>query len=265
MKALEIRQHFAERAAWVDWAGNKTCDQFLHGNPDTEVTGIAVGWMLTREMARAAAAVGINLFITHEPIFYEGYWWRREKPGATERAVAEKKRELDKLGLTVLRCHDTWDRWPGIGIPDAWAAYLGLKNYRRKPRSFYGKATFAPITVQALGRKILRKVDRLGQQHVQVFEPRAKISSICVGTGAITDLAAMLDEVKADCYLVTNDGTNTWSAEAQSIDQSIPLIRVDHATAELPGMIELAGYLGETYPDITVVHFQYWRPYEVLV
>ena len=68
MKAKKVMEHFREVGNWVNW--DKTCDQFLHGNPDIEVKGIATAWISTNVALKQAADKGLNLFITHEPAFY---------------------------------------------------------------------------------------------------------------------------------------------------------------------------------------------------
>lgn len=262
MKAQEVHEHFRSRAAWVD--PKKTVDQFLHGDGSAEVAGVAVGWMMTLPMAEQAAAAGLNLFISHEPIVCEHYRSLGRRHPRTNRAIAAKRRRLTKLGLTVLRCHDAWDRFPRIGIPDAWAKFLGLLGYRRQAGSFYGRGRVAPTTARALARRIARKTSRLGQAHVEVFNPSARVARVAVGTGAITALHDMLEAVRADCYVITNDGTNAWTAELHSADCRIPLIRVDHATAELPGIMALADYLAKQFPSVPVRYIPYPRPYDVL-
>jgi len=41
------------------------------------------------------------------------------------------------------------------------------------------------------------------------------------------------------------------------------MIRVDHATAELPGMQELARYLQRVFPRVRVTYIPYERPYSL--
>ena len=262
MKAREIREHFRSHAAWVDW--NNTVDQFLHGQATAEVAGIAVGWMMTLSMAEQAAAAGLNLFITHEPILCDHYRSLGRRHRRTNRDIAAKRRRLTKLGLTVLRCHDTWDRFPKIGIPDAWAKFLALRSFRRKPGSFYGRGLVTPTTARALARRIATRTRRVGQAHVEVFNPSARVTRVAIGTGAIAALHDMLEAVKADCYVVTNDGTNAWTTELHSADCGIPLIRVDHATAEMPGIMALADYVAGQFPSVPVRYIPYPRPYDVL-
>ena len=67
MKAQEIMVHFQEIGKWVNW--DNTCDQFLYGEPEIEVSGIATAWIPTNAVLKKATEKGINLFITHEPEF----------------------------------------------------------------------------------------------------------------------------------------------------------------------------------------------------
>ena len=68
MKAKEIMEHFQEVGTWVDW--DNTNDQFLHGDPDAEVKGIATAWSPTNSALKQTSDKGLNVFISHQPAFY---------------------------------------------------------------------------------------------------------------------------------------------------------------------------------------------------
>ena len=68
MKASEIRETIIRRARWVN--RKTTVDTFKHGDPDVEVTGAVVTWMLTMDVIDEAERMGVNLVVTHEPTFY---------------------------------------------------------------------------------------------------------------------------------------------------------------------------------------------------
>ena len=65
LQCVDIDAHFAKAAPWVDRAN--TCDGFKYGDPEQEITGIAVCWQSLMESIDAACAKGCNLLITHEP------------------------------------------------------------------------------------------------------------------------------------------------------------------------------------------------------
>jgi len=248
MTANDIREHFRSVGKWVDW--EKTCDQFLHGEPSAEVKGIATAWIPTNAVIEEAAAKGVNLLISHEPAFCEGF-------GSTPsgRQVANTKRALlDRLGMVVLRCHDTWDRMPEVGIPDAWTRWLGFPSEDRPVESFYRICLTGGKTLRQVARAITAKVAPLGENAVRVLgNPDAKVARLAVGTGAITHLPSMYD-LRADAILATDDGMNMWTGGIWSLDLGVPVLIVNHATAEKPGMMAMARYLSQRFRSVQTVY-----------
>jgi putative NIF3 family GTP cyclohydrolase 1 type 2 len=256
MKAREILDHFREVGAWVDW--EKTCDRFLHGDPETEVGGIATAWTTTNASVRRAAERGLDLYVCHEPCWYASY---ETKPGIAE-MVAAKKRLLDELDVVVLRCHDTWDRMPEVGIPDAWAEHLGFETEPRDPLSYYKTCLVGGRTVEDLASEIKDRVRPLGQDTVLVFGDRTRVvERMAVGTGAITRLPDMT-ALAPDVILATDDGFNWWDGGLWAADSGMPLLVLNHATAEKPGMMAMARYLAELYPSVPVEYVDVEYPYK---
>jgi putative NIF3 family GTP cyclohydrolase 1 type 2 len=119
MKVSSIRQHFLSRADWIDPAN--TVDHVIMGDPELDVDRCLVAWMPEMNTLRAAAQRGIKLVICHEPTF----WSHPDKP--SDNLISRKKVQFIKDNkLVILRNHDCWDRWPKVGIPWAWAEFLGL-------------------------------------------------------------------------------------------------------------------------------------------
>ena len=58
MKAKDFLDHCKQLAHWVNW--EKTVDQFMDGDPDAEVRGIATTWLATNARLREAASLGLN-------------------------------------------------------------------------------------------------------------------------------------------------------------------------------------------------------------
>ncbi len=255
MKAARVLEHFRAVGTWVDW--DHTCDAFLHGDPETEVRGIAVAWTGTVHALDRAAAEGMNLFITHEPIFYEGFG---DEPSA--RALAQAKRALlDDAGMVVLRCHDTWDRMPEFGIPDAWGSFLGFPTQPRATESFYKVCLTEGLSVGEIGERVLERVRRLGQDTVLVLgDGSKKVERLGIGTGAITHLPSMY-RLGVDAILATDDGMNYWDGGLWALDLNLPLLIVNHATAEKPGMMAMARYLRQVFPDTPCRYIEVEMPY----
>jgi len=246
MRARDVLEHFRSVGTWVNW--QRTCDQFLHGDPDTEVRGIATTWIPSRHVVEQAAAGGANLLVTHEQFDLPF----RSGEAAVEEQVRRKRELLDELGLVVLRCHDTWDRMPEVGIPDAWASHLGFPSEPRPTESFYKVCLLGQATVEEAARRVLERVRELGQDTVLIFGERGKsVSRMAVGTGAITHVVAMR-ALDADLLLVTDDGVNSWTGVLWALDLDLPMLVVNHCTAEKPGMMAMAGYLRRQFPGTPV-------------
>ena len=255
MKAKEVMEHFREVGTWVNW--DSTCDQFLHGDPEREVKGIATAWIPTNAAVKEASARGLNLFISHEPAFCGGY----EGTASGDQVAAEKRELLDELGITLMRCHDTWDRMPQVGIPDAWASFLGFETEERPVESYYKICLLGDVTVEDAARAVLEKVKPLGQGIVLIVGDRhRRVSRMAVGTGAITRLPAML-ELRPDVILATDDGMNFWDGGLWAADLGVPILIVNHCTAEKPGMQAMARYLAERHPDVPVQYLDVVFPY----
>ena len=255
MKAKDVMAHFQEVGKWVDW--EKTCDQFLHRDPESEVKGVAVAWIPTNAAIQQAAERGLNLFITHEPAFYPGY----EDTSSGSRLVSEKKSLLDEYGITLMRCHDTWDRMPEFGIPDQWASFLGFETEDRPVESYYKICLLDSISVEQAAKWILEKVRPLGQDTVLILgDVVRQVKRMAVGTGAITHLPDMYD-LKPDVILATDDGMTFWTGGFWAADIDIPLLIVNHATAEKPGMQAMARYLRMVFPDVPIEYLDVAFPY----
>jgi putative NIF3 family GTP cyclohydrolase 1 type 2 len=258
MTPRDFREHCRNVAHWVDW--DKTVDLFMHGDGGSEVHGIAVTWLATNAVLRQAAAMGANFVISHEGAFYPHY----SGTPTGERHHAEKHRLMDQLGITLMRCHDTWDRMPGDGIPDAWAAFLAYPTEPRPVESFYRACLVGGQTLGDLAAELLAKMRPLGQQWLGVVGDRAvPVERLVVGTGAITRLGDMA-ELSPDAILATDDGLSTTASGLWSLDLGVPLLIVNHATAELPGMQALAGYIGRHFPGVPVHYLPCAFPYPAL-
>ena len=72
MKAQDVQNYLQSLAG--DWQySDNTVDTFKAGDPSTEVRGIAVGWMSYIWALQRALDLGCNVFITHEPTYYN-HW-----------------------------------------------------------------------------------------------------------------------------------------------------------------------------------------------
>jgi putative NIF3 family GTP cyclohydrolase 1 type 2/GNAT superfamily N-acetyltransferase len=259
LTASQVHAHFRSVGTWVDWDAHTT-DGFKFGNPDIEVKGIAVGWQSVQSALEEAHAKGCNLFITHEPTFYahmdDNEALKASEPGRSKVAF------LERTGMVVYRCHDVWDVFPRLGIVDAWSAFLELGEPINKVR-YYNLHALPPVAAWELVMSIAQRITPLGEQAVEFFGTRWKVvHKLAVGTGAITDVRRMV-ELGADVVLTTDDGASVWRDGSWIRDMGIPMIRVNHAVAEIPGMRKLADYLRAQFPGVPVEFIGPTCPYEV--
>ncbi|MDE2817598.1 MAG: Nif3-like dinuclear metal center hexameric protein [Chloroflexota bacterium] len=259
MRALEIDQHMREVGTWVDWS--QTVDTFKSGDPRMDVRGIAVAWQSQWPTLKAAHAAGCNLFVTHEPTFYVH---RDDGPETlSDDQTAAKRAWLAEAGMVVYRCHDVWDVMPAHGIRDSWARGLGLEGplLAKDERRWYGLFAVPRQTVHALAQDFAARLSAIGQDQVQVVGDFAHVvERLAIGTGAacrVPDMARLRDEGGRypDALLVTDDGMSFWRDGSWALDRDLPLLVVNHATAEEWGMQSLAEYLKARFPGIPVRHF----------
>lgn len=268
MLAKELHNHMKKAGNWVDW--EHTVDKYLSGDPELEVSGIAVSWMPTFDNLKEAFDKGCNLFVTHEPLYsvklddsgkvvggsvHVDPQLRRFKEMVFDEndAWVRKQEWLDKTGIAVYRCHDFWDDFPDIGVCGAWAKWLGFNDQPITRMEHYEVHEVGNRVLEDLARDILDRVKLLGQEAVQVVgDLNRKISKIAIGTGAITNYRKMYD-LGADALLVTDDGTRLVESGQWSLDSDIPLLIVSHSTSEEPGMRTLASYIQSHFPDVEVM------------
>lgn len=103
-----------------------------------------------------------------------------------------------------------------------------------------------------MAQSVLTKIRPLGEEMVRIVgDPNAKVHRLAVGTGAITRLPEM-HALRADILLTTDDGISTTAAGLWSLDLGVPMLVINHATAELPGMMAMAGYIEKHFPGVPV-------------
>ena len=229
-----------------------TVDTFKAGNPDTPVSAIAVAWLPFTWALELAAKLGCSLFITHEPTFYDHQDSREE---LFELEIPAARREwLRNVGMTVVRCHDLWDRHPTTGITDAWATFLGLDNLVGESE-FARLYEVAPTTARAFARFVAKKTAPLGQPGVQlVGDGGRQIKTVCIGTGAISPYLELVARFQPDLVICTDDGLDFWRDGAFAVDGGPPIVVVHHGVTEEPGVANLATHLAGAFPQLTVHH-----------
>lgn len=258
MKASEILAHFHSVGTWIDPVN--TVDKIIIGDPGTEVSRVLVTWMSTFTAVRAAVARGCQLVVTHEPTFWAHANELADSGGVANpiwhEAFETKRRFIEERGLVILRCHDVWDFMPGIGIPYAWARFLGLGDTPDVvgQNGALHRYDIAPTTLDEFARQVAERTAALGEPAVQVIGDGSQtVSRIGIGTGCYCDPAEM-QLLGCDLSVTCDDGNWYWQNLQGAADRGHPVIRVSHGTSEEPGMVALARYLRQTFPLLDVQH-----------
>jgi putative NIF3 family GTP cyclohydrolase 1 type 2 len=249
MKIAEVFEYLKSlNGGWVDYSAG--IDAWKAGDPEAELTGIAVGWMSYTRALEEAARLSCNLFITHEPTFYD-HWDRDEEVLSRPRTQA-KAAKIRELGMTILRCHDLWDQYPGIGIPDSWGRKLGLGE-PVDGEGYYRVYDGGARSAREIAQDIAAHVKDLGQEAVQLIgSGDAPVRRIVIGTGAITPFYEMITRFEADLAVCTDDGFTWWRDGAFAIDNDLPVVVVNHPVAEIHGMELLAEHLAGRFGNVPV-------------
>jgi putative NIF3 family GTP cyclohydrolase 1 type 2 len=252
MKAIEINRHFLSLATWVDPA--KTVDRIIIGDPEKEVRRVLVSWIASFQAVRAAIERGCDLLMTHEPTF----WVHANELANLEKSeiAAAKRGFIEESGLVILRNHDVWDRVPEIGIPWAWAWFLGLRTppVAVGANGYQHRYDIQPVPLDEFAARMAERTAAIGEPFIQVVGDGGQpVSKIGVGTGCGCDIRTF-QAMGCDLSIVCDDGSCYWSVIQRAADEGHPVIRVNHGTSEEPGMASLTRYLNEHLPDLEAEH-----------
>ena len=262
MRALDINRHFLSLASWVDPA--QTVDRIIIGDTEKEVRRVLVSWIASFQAVRAAVERGCDLLMTHEPTF----WVHANEMANLEKSeiAAAKRSFIEDNGLVVLRNHDVWDRMPEIGIPWAWASYLGMTT----PPAAIGAAGYQhrydiePLPLGEFAARVAERTAAIGEPFVQVVGDGDQfVSKIGVGTGCGCDIRTF-QAMGCDASIVCDDGSCYWSVIQRAADEGHPVIRVNHGTSEEPGMVTLTQYINQRLPGLRAEHLPHGSTFRLV-
>lgn len=146
------------------------CDDYKSGSPEDECTGIAAALVPTVETIQKAHALGCNLMITHEPIYYQTPDFPQWRGGFPNRVQAEKEALIRQYGITIWRDHDHLHAHRPDGIFSGVIEHLGWADYYR-PELVDAGVFLMPFeipktTVKALGEYLMEKIGMRGLRYI---------------------------------------------------------------------------------------------------
>ncbi len=231
-----------------------TVDGFLAGDPDAPVRGVAVTVMATLDVLRRAAERGLDLVITHEPLYFDHHGASDATFEAEGDPVyAAKSAFVAEHGLVVHHLHDAWhDRRPD-GILTGTARALGwLDAARPGDPGVYDVPT---TTLGELAAHVARSLDARALRFVG--DPGARVSTVGLQPGFLGFQLnrPLLARPDVD-VIVIGEGheweTGEYAADAVAAGLCAGLVVVGHAPSEQEGMAEAARWLADLVPEVPV-------------
>lgn len=224
------------------------------GGPDTPVSGTAVAFMPSIEAVERAAALGANLLIAHEGVYYSHR--APERLPDNDTVYAFKRDLLLRTGIAVYRHHDYCHRASPDPITLGLVRALGWEA--ALARMLPAAAVLAVPAMRA-GEAAAYVKARLGLSGVRFAgDPGAVCRRIGVlagyrGGGGLA--VPLLREERLD-LIVAGEGpeweTPEYVRDAVHLGAAKALLFIGHAESETPGMRLVAERLREACPGLPV-------------
>jgi putative NIF3 family GTP cyclohydrolase 1 type 2 len=234
----------------------KTVDTLKAGDPATEVKGIATAFMATHQVIEQTVALGANLLITHEGIYFSHHdhtEFLENNP-----VYKEKRRLITESGLAIYRFHDYWHRYKPDGIMAGFIQALDWQSYIVENQPAATILNIPPMTLAEISEYLK---GRLGIQYVRFA---GDLLMKCTRIGVLTgyrgggSLCIPLYEQERLDLIIYGEGpeweTPEYVRDVNYQGKQRNLIVLGHMESEEPGMRYLAQCLQTMFPSIPT-HF----------
>ncbi len=256
MKIREVGDYLDGISPFIE--KERTCDGWIVGDPDRELTAMAVAWMGTVEVIKEAGEAKANLLVVHEPLFYPDNTPDKAIPSSSKPVNVVRKKLLDEYGIVAYRCHDAWDTYPDIGVVDGWAQALGLGER-------VGGDTGAPVyeipkvRLGDLAREVNKTMELDGVR--VVGDLNRVVSRIGLGIGAWGGLGTMERLLLAGADVMIVGETVDWRTIRSAVDSGLAMIETSHAASEKYGIRNLARRLKAVFAPAPVHYIEVGSPW----
>ena len=240
-------------------------DRIIYGDPATKIKKVGTALTPYLSTLKEAVSKGINVLVVHEPTFYrhwdldtkEASLFNTPSPAKEHymEAVEVKKKYIENNGLVIIRSHDIPDIIKNFGMPYALGQKLGYKNEDIvRSKDYYNVYRIEKDTALNVAKKIAADVKDLNQPGVAFYgDPNRYVSTVGLGTGVNSDPQNYAD-LTPDLYISIDDTIRTWIQTTYSEDTGIPLVVINHGTAEEMGMRVFNEFLARNNPSIEFIH-----------
>lgn len=243
-----------------------TRDQVLYGDPNQECTGITTTQWPSIDVIKQTAALGANLIITHEALFWnhgDHTDWLEETQNSTYLA---KKALLDDNHITVWRDHDHVHA--GIPMPNGEyvdGIFYGLlealdwTQYRIPNNNTLMSVQLPNTTVTAVAQHLVSKLGLRGARIIG--NPNNEASSVTATFHILGDAKAEIteaDQANISVYIAPEliDFTlSEYIRDSSQLGQNKSIVTVGHFNLEEPGMAYMVNYIPKALGIDLPVHF----------
>ena len=252
MKAYEIMNDLFSLASRM--GDGRTCDTIKAGDPNAEITKVAVAMFATVDVVRQAKDWGAQLLIVHEPTYYNHWDDHHDCP-----FELAKRRLIEESGLTIYRFHDH----PHCTVPDIITTgeiqYLGL-NCTLEHTDIFDLTRLhlaTPMTPRQLAKHI---ENTLGIAHVRIAgaaDVPCTVLSLMVGTpGGLEE-----ELQRPETEIILTGEICEWSLgerarDAAQLGYRKAILVLGHIGSERDGMKYTADILKERQPQLDVRYFE---------
>ena len=233
---------------------DRTCDTIKAGDPNAEVTKVAVSMFATVGIVRQARDWGAELLIVHEPTYYN-HW----DDHSDDYFEAEKRRLIEASGLTIYRFHDH----PHCTDPDIITTgeiqYLGLDCTLEKTDVF--DLTRLHLNTPMTPRQLAKHIEHtLGLAHVRIAGAAdVPCTSLSLMVGTPGGLEAEL--LRPGTEIILTGEICEWALgehvrDAAQLGYRKAILVLGHIGSERDGMKYTAQILKERQPQLDVRYFE---------
>lgn len=262
----------------------QTCDIFLSGTPETEVTGVVTSFMATVEVIKRAVKLGANMIITHEPTYFTGRdttEWLQEDP-----VYHAKKKLLEDNNIVIWRYHDHMHMKKPDGIYEGLLKELDWEKYSRETTpevtkngslndfefEFNDYYDIPETTLRALADYFKKKLHMDTVQILGDPDMTCRRVGILVGGGSLglgmEEMPMQVMRAKDIDVIVCGEITE-WTLcayvnDARAMGFNKALLIIGHERTEEWGMKYMAQWLGPLIPGIPVTFADAGEPFSYL-
>jgi putative NIF3 family GTP cyclohydrolase 1 type 2 len=230
-----------------------TVDVVKAGDPAQRCTGVVTTFLGTLEVLRKAVALGANLVISHEPVFYNHLDDTDWLSG--DRVYEAKRRFIAEHRLVVWRAHDSWHSLKPDPVTVGTLKAIGWERFAVKGDEEL--CDIPPMTVGSLAATLKQKLGSHGVRFVGDPGLACRRIALSLGASGRESHVRLLRRTDVDALVVgelQEWETSEYVRDSGAAGWPKAVVVVGHAASEEAGMRELAEWLRPRQPALKVTH-----------